>query len=471
MSTPPLTTETHPRTGALATAILGTVILVLNLLESMLVPALPLIQAGVGASTASITWVFTGLLLSGAVSTPLIGRLAELHNKKTVFFVVWGVVVAGVLLSALATSIVPLAIGQVLQGAGLGFAPLAIGLVRETQSAEKAKTSTGLLIGMSALGSVAGLLLSGPLLTVLSYHWLYWLPLAALVLLGIVAVPVFPATPAGGEGRIDWVGAVLLSAGLFAVLIALTEAPAWGWSSAQFLLLAALGVVLLAAFTTAELKMEQPLVDLRAGGKAVIITCVVAFAVGWATYAVYVALPTIVAAPPSVGYGLGGTPTTAGLLLLPLGVLGAVSAALTGRLERIFGSKTLMILSCLPVVASSAILFLARHDAAVLALASGLAGLGIGIGLTQAMNIVSSSVPVERLASASGFLLVLRQVGGTLGAQVSGSVLAGGLIEGTPLPTWSSFGAIFWISTVVGLGAIATSLALPRRLAGAAVTS
>lgn len=467
MSTSPFAIETRPRTGFPTTAVLGGVVLVLSLLESMLVPALPLIEHGVGASAASITWVFTGLLLSGSVCTPLIGRLADIHNKKTVFLVVCGVVAVGVLLSAVATSIVVLAIGQILQGAGLGFAPLAIGILGDTQSPEKARTGNGLIIGMSALGSVAGLLLSGPLLTVLPYNWLYWLPLAALVILGIVAVPVLPSTPAGGLGTVDWMGAVLLSTGLFAVLIALTEAPTWGWSSMPFLGLVALGVVLLAGFAMVELKIEQPLVDLRAGGKAVIVTCVVAFAVGWAVYAVYLSLPTIVAAPPVTGYGLGATPTTSGLLLLPLGVFGAVSAVLTGRLERILGSKTLMVLSCLPIVASSAILFLARHDGTVLALASALAGLGIGVGLTQAMNIVASSVPIERLASASGFLLVLRQVGGTLGAQVSGSVLASDLIPRTPLPTWFSFGAIFWISTVVGLAAIAASLALPRRLASA----
>ncbi|WP_236795490.1 MFS transporter [Amycolatopsis sp. GM8] len=465
MSTSPLTVGTQVRTGSLATVILGGLVLVLNLLESMLVPALPLIQQGVGASTASITWVFTGLLLSGAVCTPLIGRLADIHNKKTVFLVVWGVVLAGVLLSAIANSIVVLAIGQVLQGAGLGFAPLAIGILRDTQSAEKARTGNGLIIGMSGLGSVAGVLVSGPLLTVLSYHWLYWLPLAALVLLGLVAAAVLPSTPAGGDGKVDWAGAVLLSAGLFAVLISLTEAPSWGWSSAKFLVLAAVGVALLVAFTVVERRLERPLVDLRVGGKAVIVTCVVAFTAGWATYAVFLSLPTIVAAPPLAGYGLGGTPTTAGLLLLPLGLIGAASATLTGRLERLLGAKTVMVLSCVPIVASSAVLFLARHDGTMLALSSGLAGLGIGIGLTQAMNIVSSSVPAERVASASGFILVVRSVGGTLGAQVSGSILASDLITGTPLPTWSAFGTIFVISIVVGVGALAASLALPRRIA------
>lgn len=462
MSTSTPTVEKGQRTGSLA-AVLSAVVLVYSVLESMLVPALPLIQQGVGASTASITWVFTGLLLSGAVCTPLVGRLADIHNKKAVFFGVWAVAVAGVLIAAVATSIGVLAVGQVLQGAGLGFVPLAIGILRDTQSAEKARTGNGIIVGMSALGSVAGVLLAGPLLTVLSYHWLYWLPLGALVLLGIVAAAVIPSSPATSEGTIDWAGAVLLSAGLLAVLIALTKAPVWGWSSVRFLGLAPAGVVLVAVFAVVERRVARPLVDLRVGGKAVIVTCVVAFTAGWATYAVFLSLPTIVAAPPAAGYGLGGTPTTAGFVLLPLGLVGAVSAALTGRLERLLGSKLVMVLSCVPLVASSAVLFLARHEGGMLALASGLAGLGIGVGLTQAMNIVSSSVPAQRVASASGFLLVVRSVGGTLGAQVSGSVLASDVVPGTPLPTWSSFGTIFVIAIVVGFVALAASTALRRR--------
>lgn len=473
MSVSALTVENGPRAGTRATAVLGLVILVYTVLESMLVPALPLIQQGVGASASSITWVFTGLLLSGTVCTPLVGRLADIHDKKTIFLVVLGIVAAGTLLAAVATSIVVLAVGQVLQGAGLGLVPLSIGILRDTQPAARARFGNGLVIGMSGLGSVIGLLLAGPLLMVLPYTWIYWLPLAALVLVGVAAAWTLPSIrPVSGGARVDWVGAALLSSGVLAVLVALTQAPSWGWSSVEFLALCALGLVLLAAFTVVELRVGRPLIDLRVGGRAVIITCVVAFAVGWATYAAFLSLPTIVTAPADTGYGLGGSPTTAGLLLIPMGVVGAAAAPLTGWLERALGAKTLMMLSCVPIVASATVLFLARHDGLVLAVASGLAGLGVGIGLTQAMNIVSSSVPAERVASASGLLLVVRSIGATLGAQVSGSVLAGDVLPGTALPTWSSFTVVFGIATAIGVGAIAAGAALPgRRVAAQDVTA
>ncbi|MBN6038518.1 MFS transporter [Amycolatopsis sp. 195334CR] len=466
MSVSALTVENGPKSGASATAVLGLVILVYTVLESMLVPALPLIQDGVGASASSITWVFTGLLLSGTVATPLVGRLADIYDKKAVFLVVLGIVAVGTLLGAVATSIVVLAIGQVLQGAGLGLVPLSLGILRDTQPAARARIGNGLVVGMSGLGSVIGLLLAGPLLTALPYNWLYWLPLAALVLLGAAAVPVLPAArPPTGDVRVDWVGAALLSGGLLAVLIGLTQSPSWGWWSAEFLSLGAAGLTLLAVFVVVELKVRQPLIDLRSGGRSVIITCVVAFAVGWATYAVFLSLPTIVAAPPSTGYGLGDTPSTAGLLLIPLGVVAAASAPLAGLLERVLGAKMVLVLSCLPIVASAAVLFLARHEGVVLAFASGLAGLGIGIGLTQAMNIVSSAVPAERMASASGLLLVVRSIGATVGVQVSGSVLASDPVPGTALPTWSSFSAVFLMATVVGVGAVIAGAALPGRTA------
>ncbi|MFC9249818.1 MFS transporter [Amycolatopsis thailandensis] len=456
--------EPRPKSTTKTLIVLGGVVLAYSLVEAMLVPALPLIQHGIGASPSSITWVFTGLLLSGTVCTPLIGRLADIHEKKVVFLVVVTVVALGIFLAAIATSIVELAIGQILQGTGMGLFPLTLGFLREILPAHKARTGTGLIVGMSALGSISGGLLAGPLLKVLPYNWLYWLPLGMIVILTVMGRRSLPSIPSGERGSVDWAGAVLLSTGLFTMLIGLTQAPTWGWSSLKFLGLAALSASLLTAFTVLELEIERPLVDLRSGGKTVGVICAIAFAVGWVTFTVYLSIPTIVASPSSAGYGLGGTPTLAGLVLLPMGLIGAVSALLAGPLERKVCAKPLMVLSSVPIMASSAILLLARHELIMLVFAAGLLGLGIGLGLTQAMNVVSSAVPAERVASATGFVMVMRSVGSTLGAQVSGTVLASELIPGTPLPAWSSFTAIFVIATVVGLTSIAASFALPRRI-------
>ncbi|RZQ64595.1 MFS transporter [Amycolatopsis suaedae] len=461
----PTSVEAPARTGPAATAALCGVVLIYTVLESMLAPALPLIQAGVDASAASIAWVFTGPGLAAAVCTPLISRLADVHDKKKVFFGVLAVVVAGVVLAGAATSVLVLAVGQTLQGAGLGFVPLALGILRDSQDQATARNGNGLVIGLSGFGVVAGLLLAGPLLTVLPYRWLYWIPLAVLLLIGAVAFRLLPAMAPADRGSVDWAGAGLLGTGLLALLIGVTMAPTWGWGSVAFLALEAGAVACLVLFVVVERRVDQPLVDFRVGGRAVLVTCGVAFTVGWSTVTTSLTMPTIVAAPPAVGYGLGSDAATAGLLLVPLGVVAMVAASLTGRLERIVGSRPLMVLSCLPIVAAVAAMFAGRHDAWVLALSSGLMGLGTGIGLTQAMNVVAESVPARRVTSVSGLVLVIRAVGGTLGAQVAGSLLGSDTVAGTPLPTWPAFSLVFLVGTVVAIAAAATAFTLPRHAA------
>jgi predicted MFS family arabinose efflux permease len=154
---------TRPGEPRLTLVVLALAVFSYSALETMLAPALPLIQQAVGASTPAIAWVFTGVLLSGAVSTPVISRLADTRDKRGVLLGVLIVVCAGTLVAALATSVAVLIVGQLLQGAGLGLVPLGVGIVRDTQPPARMRSANGLIIGVAALSSAVGLLVAGPI--------------------------------------------------------------------------------------------------------------------------------------------------------------------------------------------------------------------------------------------------------------------------------------------------------------------
>lgn len=443
--------------------VVGGVTFVYSTLEAMLAPALPLIQAGVGGTSSSIAWVFTGLLLSGAVCTPLIGRLGDLYDKKKLFIIVLAIVALGTALAGLATNVPVLAIGQMMQGTGLGLTPLSIGLMREALPGDRVKSGNAMIIGTSSLGVVAGPLLAGPLTSVMSYRWLFLLPFFLLVILIGLAYSALPATAATTRGSVDWLGAGLLSGGLLALLIGLTLVPTWGWSSGGFIALAAGASVLLAVFVMTQRRLANPLIDLRVRGRTVFVVCAVSFAVGWAVFATYTALPTITAAPTATGYGLASDATVTGWILVPSGVLAGVSAFVVRPLERLVGAKVLMVASCVPILAAPGVLLLDRPSLGLLVTSSALMGLGIGLGLTQAMNIVVTVVPAARATSLTGLMFVVRAVGGSLGAQVGGSTLASDVIPSTTLPTWSAFTTMLTVSVLVGLFAVLVAAALPRR--------
>ncbi|MGW4033971.1 MFS transporter [Streptomyces sp. NPDC004838] len=433
-----------------------------TLMESLMAPALPLIQRGVGASLASIAWIFTGVLLVGAVSVPVVARLADIRDKRPLFIGVVTIAAVGVLVAALAESVLQLTVGHALQGVGLGLIPLSVAIIRDTQPESRVRSANGLIIGSSALATVAGLLIAGPLLERLHYSWLYWLTLALLAPIALCSWWVLPSCPpVNRDGRLDVPGAVLLAGSLTALLIGVTKAASWGWTSPAFLGLEALAVLGLIAFCVVESRTEHPLVRLRLGGRPVAVVCLVSFVIGYVVSAINIAMPTIVDAPGITGYGLEGDATTAGLLLLPLGIAGLLAAPLTGWLERLLGARGVMALAGIAIAGSCVALFFARQGAAALAVSSGLMGIGIGWGLTQAMNTVATEIPVERVASVTGLAFVLKSVGGTLGGQISASVLAGKPMAELPLPSWSGFTTVFWIATAVGVIAVGLSALLP----------
>ncbi|MCW2899027.1 MAG: major facilitator superfamily 1 [Streptosporangiaceae bacterium] len=454
------------RAPAVATLfVLTAALFAYSTLETMLSPALPMIQEAVGASTPAIAWVFTGLLLAGAVSTPVIGRLADVRDKRPVLLGVLAVVAAGTLLAALATNVAMLTVGQILQGVGLGLVPLSVGIIRDTQSADRIKSGNGLIVGTAASSTAVGLLVAGPLLTVLPYTWLYWIPFAVIVATTVCAWFVVPSCPPSRQGRVDWAGAALLAVGLGLALIGITRSSRIGWTSPLVLGLILGALVVLAAFVVVELRTAEPLVDLRLlGRRAVLLTCAVSFVVGFGTFAVFVLVPTMVEMPTETGYGLGGSAIATGLYLVPLGIVGTLVAPLTGALERLVGARGVMLVGTGAMVAAALVLLGADTQPWLILLSTALAGLTVGFGLTQGMNIVVATVPEERTASVSGLAFVAKSIGGTLGAQIGAALLNGSTIPGTELPAWDGFRSAFTVAAVISIAAVLLSAALPSRL-------
>jgi MFS family permease len=452
-----------PATARLVLAVLIASVLVYTTLETMLTPALPIIQRGVGASPASVAWVLTGVLLAGAVCTPLVGRLADLHDKRPILLGVLAVVCLGAFVSAVSSSMPWLTLGQILQGAGLSLVPLALGILRHTQSADRVKKASGMLVGASAFSVGVGLACTGLIVSHLHYSWLFWFPLFFLLVITALAWRIVPSCPPSKQGKVDWLGTATLSAGLFTLLFGISQAPSWGWSSPGFIALEAAAAVSLISFVVIERKVDEPLVDLHLGGRAVLVACTMSGVLGYTTTASFMMIPLLVSAPASTGYGLGAEAAVIGAILVPGTLVGAIGAGFVPRLERLLGAKTVMVIASGATLASGAILLTASGNMGLLAASSTVAGLGIGLGMTQAMNLVVVSVPEERIASVTGLGWVLRSVGGTLGGQLSGSVLAGHIVAGTTYSTWSAFSTAIWIDIAVALLAVVGAIALRRQ--------
>jgi len=433
------------------------------LMQSLVAPALPDIQHALHTSVDGVSWVLTAYLLSASIATPLIGRLGDMYGKELLLVIVLAVLCAATVIAALATSLPVMLLGRVAQGAAGGIFPLAFGIIRDEFPRERVAGAVGVMSALAGVGGGAGVVLAGPIVDHLSFHYLFWLPLIPLVL-ATVAIHVFvPESPLRVPGRVNWFGAGLLSVGLGAVLIAVSQAPTWHWLSAKTLVLFALGVVLLGAWLRNELGSPHPLVDMRMMRiRGVWTTNAVALLIGFGMYASFVLVPEYVETPSRAGYGFGASVTGAGLFLLPSTLAMLAAGSQTGRLEKRFGSKPPLLAGAAFTAGSYVFLAAARSERWEIYVASLLLGTGIGLAFAAMVNLIIENVGPAETGIATGMNAVTRTVGGAFGGAAVASVLEGS-IGGHEFPSAHGYTFAFVACAIALVLGVLVGLAIPQR--------
>ncbi len=433
------------------------------LLQSLVAPALPDIQHALHTSVNSASWVLTAYLLSASVATPLIGRLGDMHGKERLLVVVLLLLCVATVVSALATSLAVMLVGRVVQGAAGGVFPLAFGIIRDEFPRDRVAGAVGIMSALAGVGGGAGVVLAGPIVENLGIHYLFWLPLVALVPATIAIHRFVPESPLRVPGRINWTGAGLMSLGLAAVLLAVSEAPVWHWLSAKTLVLLTVGIVLLVAWVRSEARSHHPLVDMRMMRiRGVWTTNAVAALLGFGMYASFILLPDFVETPARVGYGFGSSVTGAGLFLVPSTLAMLIAGAQTGRLEKRFGSKPPLLAGAALTAAAYTLLAVARTEHWEIYLAAVLLGAGIGLAFAAMVNLIIENVGPTETGIATGMNTVTRTVGGAFGGAATASILAG-TMGSTGYPSTHGFTLAFGACALaLGLGLV-VGLAIPQR--------
>jgi EmrB/QacA subfamily drug resistance transporter len=430
------------------------------LLQSLVVPALPEIQRSLHASETAVGWLLTAFLLSASVGTPILGRLGDMYGKERVLVLTLAILALGTLVSALSSSIGLMVVGRVIQGVGGGIFPLAFGIIRDEFPRDRVSHGIGLMSSLLGVGGGLGVVLAGPIVQHFSYHWLFWFPLIVIVLATVATFRFVPESPVKVPGRVNWPGAVLMSAGLIVVLLAVSQTTSWGWGSPKTLGLIAVGLVLTAGWVLSELRTENPLVDMRMMRiPGVWTTNVVAFLLGVGMYSSFILIPQFVQEPKSTGYGFGASVVTSGLFLVPSTMAIVIVGQFAGRLERRFGSKLSLLAGTAFAAASFVLLLLARAQSWEVFVASGLLGVGIGLAFAALPNLIVDNVRQDQTGVATGMNTVMRTLGGALGGQIAATFLAHDVVR--HLPTNHAYGLAFAMCAIALTIGLVASLAVP----------
>ncbi len=452
-----------PRTHYQATfAVLATATIAYALLQSLVIPVLATIQTGLHTSQNDVTWVLTAYLLSASIFTPIVGRLGDMFGKERMLVMALVALAGGCVLAALTDSLSVMLVARVIQGIGGGVLPLSFGLIRDEFPQEKVAGAVGVIAALAAAGAGLGIVLAGPIVSALNFHWLFWIPMIILTLAAVAAHVVVPESRVRTAGRVSWSAALLLSGWLVALMLAVSEAPTWGWTSGKVVGLILAAIVLAVAWVILESRSDHPLIDMAMMRiPTVWTTNLVALLLGVGMYAAFAFLPQYLETPSSAGYGFGASITKAGLILLPSSVAMFIFGSLSGRLSQRLGARLVLIVGTAISIVPFVLLTVARADEWEILIAMALQGIGFGLAYASMSNLVVQAVPAEQTGVASGMNANIRTIGGSLGAAVMSSIVTATAHHGG-LPQDAGYTHGFLALTIAATAAAAAALLVPR---------
>lgn len=341
--------EVPPRAGQIPSTAHGTLIAtvlafamtVVAIASVIVVPLLGELSLKLHASGTAAAWSLIIVTLITGVTTPVSGRLGDLFGYRKVLIVAFAMLTIGTVVCATAPSMPVFLIGRVLQGFVGGVLPVAVGVVRNTVRAERVRLAIGIVVAGEGVGVGVGFILGG-LLQNYAWNVAFWVLLAPTALSLALIVAVVPGAAAGqAVRRIDVLGGLLLMAGALALLLPLSEGGTWGWASAVTLGLFAAGIVLLLAWGWWELRVRDPLIDLRPFANVhFLFPNLAGFAVGMSIGAVFLLFVGYAEIPAAIaGYGFGASALHAGSFLLPDAVCVLIAAPTVGILAHRRGPR------------------------------------------------------------------------------------------------------------------------------------
>jgi EmrB/QacA subfamily drug resistance transporter len=442
------------------------------LMQTMVVPALPVLQRDLHTTTTWTTWVLTVFLLVASVATPVIGKLGDQYGKERLLTISLAIFLVGCVGAALAWNIWSLIAFRAVQGAGGAVFPLSFAIIRDEFPPEKVGIGIGLVSAVFGIGGGFGIVLSGLIVDNSSWRWLFVAGSVATAAAVVLVHRLVPESPIKTPSRVDYAGASLLSLGLVALLLALTEGETWGWRSGRVLGLFALAAILLVAWGFAELRVREPMVDMRMlARREVLFTNVAALIAGFAMFGTFVLIPNFAEMPRGLGsaahlvhYGFDASTTKAGLYLLPASFVLLFAGPLAGLVARRTGAKwPLAVGLALCAVASASFARWHEHPWQLL-LAMPILGIGVGFAYAAMATLITEAVRPEETGVATGINTVMRSIGGVVGGQIGAALLASHVIPGTEIPAVTGFEVAFSTAAVAAVvGAVVAVFVTPPR--------
>ena len=421
---------------------------------SMVFAAIPTIIADFNSDAATVGWAVTAFLLVAAASAAVCGRLGDMYGRERVLVFILAAATIGSLISALGDSISAIIIGRAIQGVAGAILPLCIGLAREHLPNVKVPVAVALISGTAVAAGAASAYVAGLMIDHASWHMIFIVAAVYAAFTLLLVLFVLPwRRPVGTSPKVDFLGTIAFAPAIAAILLAINKSGTWGWSDAKTLGLLIGGAVVLALWVLWELRVTDPIANVRLlAHRKVALTMLATLTLAAGPFGISnMIVPLVLQTPTSAPFGLGMTPTDAGLLAFVAALLGFAFTPLSGRITRTMGSRVSLLIGGL-VYGVSGVMLMMFHDSKIgMFVMVVTVSIATSFAYTALPNLIVEEVPVENTSEATGLNTVVRTAGQGVGTSIATTILASSAVAGSVAPTVSGLNTVA-IVILVGTG-------------------
>jgi MFS family permease len=489
--------------------------------ETMLIPAIPDIIRDFQVSYSMSSWILTAYLVTGAVTTPIAGKLSDIYGKKKVLLIIMIIYAIGVFIGGFATNIYFLLSIRAIQGIGMSMFPIAFGIIRDQFPREKISIGQGVISSMFAAGAAIGLSIGAFIVQFFGWHatFITIIPISISLLIVIWRFVHLnegesnkyqwsnnqsPAKNVKSESsslqakkdsssrpdrRIDIKGAISLAAAITSFLLILTlietssnnmntELPSMSSSSSssiyQIGAFVAFAIISFMVFVQIERKEKNPLVDLKLVlNKAILPANLIILIVGLSNFMVFQTIPILVRNPEPLGFGADAIST--GSIQLPFALVFLIFGPTSGFIISKLGSLKPIIFGTIIMTISFICLLLFHSTEMQVSVNLGLLATGLSFAGVGAMNVIILATPGEYSGISLGIATLIRIIGSAIGPalaamymQMNQSILnVNGLMRS--FPSDMAFDMIFTTASVIAFVSIILAVLLRGRVVKMAI--
>ena len=386
---------------------------------------LPRLEIVFDARLSSVSWVAIAYLLTLAGFLPIFGRLADMVGRKLLYTGGFLLFVLGSGLAGLAPSLPAMIAFRIMQGIGAAMlAANSVAIVVTAAGPQRRGRALGIQAAAQAVGLSVGPALGGLLLDTLDWRWVFWINVPVGLVGAVIGWFVIPPTgKLENAGRFDWTGAVLLLPALAALMAAINNAHAWGFTSPAVLACAVAGIVLMALFVRSQRRHGEPLVDLSLFRGFGFSMGNMAGLMGYGMlFGLFFLMPFLLIR------AYGETALEAGLRLSIVPVMLSLAAPFSGALSDRLGARRLTVSGMAICTIALVVLYIVVDGKAsslpVVMLALGAVGLGQGLFTSPNNNSIMAAAPERLTGEAGGLMNVTRSIGTSLGVAAAATCLS-----------------------------------------------